>query len=141
MVADQEKRHEIEHFEISRPHLDYRVVKNLRNPERTDFPSGGRPIYSLCRHRHTDAGWSSPVAREAHNLEVVGSNPAPATWLFCEFFRFSPIPQHTAGVFSLVLTAISGFANEVIYRLSQLKNAGREGWPSSLRCFANPDLR
>ena len=27
----------------------------------------------------SDAGWSSPVAREAHNLEVVGSNPAPAT--------------------------------------------------------------
>jgi hypothetical protein len=27
------------------------------------------------------AGWSSPVAREAHNLEVVGSNPAPATTL------------------------------------------------------------
>ena len=27
----------------------------------------------------TDAGWSSQVAREAHNLEVVGSNPAPAT--------------------------------------------------------------
>ena len=26
------------------------------------------------------AGWSSPVAREAHNLEVVGSNPAPATY-------------------------------------------------------------
>ena len=24
------------------------------------------------------AGWSSPVAREAHNLEVVGSNPTPA---------------------------------------------------------------
>jgi hypothetical protein len=25
-----------------------------------------------------DAGWSSPVARQAHNLKVVGSNPAPA---------------------------------------------------------------
>ncbi len=25
-----------------------------------------------------DAGWSSPVAREAHNLEVAGSNPVPA---------------------------------------------------------------
>jgi hypothetical protein len=25
------------------------------------------------------AGWSSPAAREAHNLEVAGSNPAPAT--------------------------------------------------------------
>ena len=23
--------------------------------------------------------WSSPVARQAHNLKVVGSNPAPAT--------------------------------------------------------------
>ena len=24
-------------------------------------------------------GWSSPVARQAHNLKVVGSNPTPAT--------------------------------------------------------------
>ena len=27
----------------------------------------------------SDAGWSSPVARRAHNPKVVGSNPAPAT--------------------------------------------------------------
>jgi hypothetical protein len=26
----------------------------------------------------SNAGWSSPVAREAHNLEVAGSNPVPA---------------------------------------------------------------
>ena len=26
-----------------------------------------------------DAGWSSSVARQAHNLKVAGSNPAPAT--------------------------------------------------------------
>ena len=25
-----------------------------------------------------DAGWSSPVARQAHKLKVVGSNPTPA---------------------------------------------------------------
>jgi hypothetical protein len=25
------------------------------------------------------AGWSSQVARQAHNLKVVGSNPTPAT--------------------------------------------------------------
>jgi hypothetical protein len=25
------------------------------------------------------AGWSSPVARQAHNLKVLGSNPSPAT--------------------------------------------------------------
>ena len=29
--------------------------------------------------RHTDAGWSSSVARWAHNPEVAGSNPVPAT--------------------------------------------------------------
>ena len=28
--------------------------------------------------RHT-AGWSSQVARRAHNPKVVGSNPTPAT--------------------------------------------------------------
>ena len=28
-----------------------------------------------------DAGWSSPVARWAHNPKVAGSNPAPATKL------------------------------------------------------------
>jgi hypothetical protein len=28
---------------------------------------------------HIGAGWSSPVARQAHNLKVVGSNPTPAT--------------------------------------------------------------
>ena len=27
------------------------------------------------------AGWSSPVARQAHNLKVTGSNPVPATKL------------------------------------------------------------
>ena len=29
----------------------------------------------------TSAGWSSLVARRAHNPKVVGSNPAPATTL------------------------------------------------------------
>ena len=37
----------------------------------TGFPI--KPLRCL-----NDAGWSSLVAREAHNLEVVGSNPAPA---------------------------------------------------------------
>ncbi len=31
----------------------------------------------------TNAGWSSPVARQAHNLKAAGSNPAPATSLIC----------------------------------------------------------
>ncbi|MGX1499172.1 hypothetical protein ACSSV1_004223, partial [Labrenzia sp. MBR-25] len=31
------------------------------------------------RKQPNNAGWSSPVARQAHNLKVAGSNPAPAT--------------------------------------------------------------
>ena len=36
----------------------------------------------LLFKRYTDAGWSSLVARRAHNPKVVGSNPAPATNFF-----------------------------------------------------------
>ena len=35
----------------------------------------------VCYATFRNAGWSSLVAREAHNLEVAGSNPAPATKL------------------------------------------------------------
>ncbi len=35
------------------------------------------------------AGWSSPVARWAHNPKVVGSNPTPATNLLIRFFGSS----------------------------------------------------
>lgn len=33
------------------------------------------------------AGWSSSVAREAHNLEATGSNPVPAIFPFCTKYR------------------------------------------------------
>ncbi len=33
----------------------------------------------LCEYFGLGAGWSSPVARWAHNPKVAGSNPAPAT--------------------------------------------------------------
>ena len=36
---------------------------------------------SLILLFHIIAGWSSLVARRAHNPKVVGSNPAPAIWL------------------------------------------------------------
>ena len=40
----------------------------------------------------SDAGWSSSVARRAHNPKVVGSNPAPATNYLC------PWQAHSAAV-------------------------------------------
>ena len=54
------------------------------------------------------AGWSSPVARRAHNPKVVGSNPAPATTL-CDQKRYhtEKARNHAvSGLFSCpVLTA------------------------------------
>src|SRR6185312_14480690 len=44
---------------------------------------GGAMAYirppSLAGRRFHDAGWSSPVARQAHNLKVTSSNLVPAT--------------------------------------------------------------
>ncbi len=52
-------------------------------PHRTDKPSpqsqAHRNHTPAQREKYTNAGWSSPVARQAHNLKVVGSNPTPAT--------------------------------------------------------------
>src|SRR5438094_6265531 len=53
--------------------------------------------FAQCRYRNysQNAGWSSLVARQAHNLKAAGSNPAPATKFFdSERFRC------TADVFS-----------------------------------------
>ena len=47
-------------------------------------------IVPLCG----DAGWSSMVARRAHNPKVVGSNPAPATNPFPNFI-FYKFPLNT----------------------------------------------
>ena len=47
--------------------------------------------------KHTsDAGWSSPVARQAHNLKVTGSNPVPAT-------KNTKAPITRSGLFSFKL--------------------------------------
>jgi hypothetical protein len=46
------------------------------------MPQGRDSFDQTARIRYHDfAGWSSLVARRAHNPEVVGSNPTPATKL------------------------------------------------------------
>jgi antitoxin VapB len=45
------------------------------------------------------AGWSSPVARQAHNLKVTGSNPVPAP------ITTAPLSNVSEGVFLFVLSS------------------------------------
>ena len=64
-------------------------VGDPRFHDRLQAPYSGRNLRSdlaiwhpgalVCNVVFTDAGWSSSVARWAHNPEVAGSNPAPAT--------------------------------------------------------------
>ena len=66
--------------------------------------TGKYMIYYLSTQtREYIAGWSSLVARRAHNPKVVGSNPAPATMLswqipngICQLF-YVPKQQKAAG--------------------------------------------
>ena len=46
----------------------------LKHPENTDTKTNNTNVNQV-----NNAGWSSPVARQAHNLKAAGSNPAPAT--------------------------------------------------------------
>ena len=50
-----------------------------RRVHRTSFCQRQKPRYFAPRQKPDGAGWSSPVARQAHNLKAAGSNPAPAT--------------------------------------------------------------
>ena len=81
------------------------------------------------------AGWSSPVARQAHNLKVVGSNPTPATklkhkiqqlnekprsrdWGFCSF-RNMPV-RRCVGHYRIVRSNFYAFRLQPTCKGSQL---------------------
>jgi hypothetical protein len=60
----------------------WRGLEQPRSPaEGTDFEDEQTQRYrAAAGHlQKSVAGWSSPVARQAHNLKAAGSNPAPAT--------------------------------------------------------------
>src|SRR5437764_9429370 len=58
-------------------HLKVRKSRSPPGPHSPSLTSPSRSATDLIDP--TNAGWSSPVARQAHNLKVVGSNPTPAT--------------------------------------------------------------
>jgi hypothetical protein len=89
------------HSEQSTLRMDWTTWWSWRGARTRSHPELGRenpqrPWYCVLRHGRvgrrqvfqsillphktfTTAGWSSPVARQAHNLKVRGSNPLPAT--------------------------------------------------------------
>jgi hypothetical protein len=56
-------------------------LKAWKSRSPPDPPNRPKPLTSTTPADRTifNAGWSSPVARQAHNLKVIGSNPIPAT--------------------------------------------------------------
>src|SRR5208282_4764392 len=74
--------------------------------------------------RPSIAGWSSPVARQAHNLKVVGSNPTPATTLICSD---SPAASPPPGFLPPMLSAGDCCASGV-YRVGCVGPNGAAVW-------------
>jgi hypothetical protein len=77
---------------------------------------------------HTTAGWSSPVARQAHNLKVTGSNPVPASKIQK---HQTPLPQNHSGQGRRAFMGTWVFRG---IRCLNLTRKGHGGWSPS------PDL-
>ena len=70
-------------------------LKTWESRSSPGLPRTRPPHNARAQHaQSTSAGWSSPVARQAHNLKAAGSNPAPAT-----ISTKSPGPLNAAGAF------------------------------------------
>ena len=86
------------------------------------------------------AGWSSPVARQAHNLKVVGSNPTPATNLRMPdffgsqafFLPYSPIKPKYFGVTPNIFPIWTFFRISAIRMIRHLKDAFKTSFLSLL---------
>ncbi len=65
----------------------------------------------MIHYPRYDAGWSSPVARRAHNPKVAGSNPAPATKKLSKTTQFWVVFLYRSGSFALCAYA---------YKLSEI---------------------
>ena len=63
----------------------FRFVGTYVAHRKNTLPLRGEGSYNVC------AGWSSQVARWAHNPKVAGSNPAPATKSFSLFLPMSRV--------------------------------------------------
>ena len=62
----------------------------IQNAGQNDICRRQNRRYFAQRQKQDNAGRSSPVARQAHNLKAAGSNPAPATKFLEQFQQESP---------------------------------------------------
>ena len=60
-----------------------------------------------------DAGWSSPVARQAHNLKVTGSNPVPATKSYKYTKITTPRDRNVRGGFFIMSANLKHLAHSL----------------------------
>ncbi len=74
--------------------------------QNTSYQTHSQTSSTQRPHSRTVAGWSSPVARQAHNLKVTGSNPVPAT-----IFDDTPSPAAQARGLSLFLAPFLSLAS------------------------------
>ena len=81
-------------YEWTRENARRFFAAGLSKPRHDCYISRRAGVSRASRFRWFDAGWSSPVARQAHNLKVVGSNPTPAT-----IKDVPPSPEEAAVVF------------------------------------------
>jgi putative endonuclease len=94
------------------------------DPRQTRFMYRGR--FSIAPNRDRTyfrrAGWSSLVARQAHNLKVAGSNPAPATNFLSTAVTYRVyILRNCGGSFYI------GLSEDVERRVEQ-HNTGQSRW-------------
>src|SRR4051812_1347206 len=72
------------------------------DPQRRWYCASRRGRVGRRQASQPTAGWSSPVARQAHNLKVRGSNPLPATKSLHRLTSLSIPPEaHPASGFSM----------------------------------------
>ena len=82
-------------------HLSVRVVQRsdacVRDIENEAAKRACVCALRLLQAPHIGAGWSSPVARQAHNLKVTGSNPVPASNFFQKISVTNVYPSALVG--------------------------------------------
>ena len=107
------------------------LSRRSRRPAAADPRNAPQPI---------TAGWSSPVARQAHNLKVVGSNPTPATNFLRVIKRLSAALRGGVCVSNIRGSTVEARGREVLDIAAKSASPRSPMLPDRLRAPSNPRL-